>query len=156
MTEMSQPVSIDHPDYRPGRGERRADREIVLRNEAADAYRVWAKIWDNRRIGEPRYKGVRQDGLEQVVANGGLLGDLVLIAVGDATTRPLRSKAWSAATSHVEFERERYAAYEMAAALRDRYAAVAPVPVSLVPAGYADETCAHGRRFDTDCPDCEV
>lgn len=154
---MTTEVRINHPDYQPGRGEKSTDRQIVLHGEAYQAYRLWHRIWGNRRDRQDPYTGVRQDTVERIIADGGLLGDLVLIAVGDATIRPVRDeRVWDPARSPQEWRAERFAAYEVATALHAYYAASMPAPVSLVPAGYHDETCSHGRPFTADCADCEA
>lgn len=153
---MSTNISVDHPDYRSGRGERRADREINLTGPAADAYRIWTAIWGNRTSGQPPLDGIRQDGLAAVIAAGGLRAELVQAAVDDATNRPLRTGAWNPQTSPAETERARFAGYEMAKKLRDIYTAGSPNRfLPLTPAGYNDDnTCRHGRPFSAPCADC--
>jgi hypothetical protein len=74
-----------------------------------------------------------------------------LAAVGDATARTLLPES---GYTRPEWDRDRFAAYEMATALHDRYVVAVPPQPSLVPAGYAEETCSHGRRFDAECSDC--
>lgn len=156
---MTQTAAINHPDYRPGRGERSTDRQIRLHNEAADAFRVWAVIWSNRnwnarnpKAPRPLYEGIKKDALDRSIAEGGLRGALFTLAHTDATARPLLP---AFGYSRTDWDADRFADYDIAGKLAAAYEVAVAPPVSLVPAGYAEETtCRHGRKFSDECAEC--
>lgn len=134
-------ITVEHPDYRPGCGEKQLDRGVVLHNEAQQAFAVWEAIYTNRCGGADAYEGVNRDALAKVIAAGGVFGDLLNVAVSDAETRP--------ATSTIGHRAERHAVAVILVARRTELTAQ-PVPQPTT-----EDTCSHGVPFSVDCADCD-
>lgn len=143
-------VSINHPDYRPGRGQKRSDREIVLYAEAAQVWAVWQTIYGNRVDGRDTYAGVHRDALATTIAAGGVLGTLLSEFVADAETRTL-PKPWTVRDKVAETAP--WINYTVAGLLRDRRIELTAPAAVTVP---ADDTCSHGVSFTDICTECEV
>ena len=134
-------ITVEHPDYRPGRGEKQLDRGVALHGEAATALQVWATIYGNRIEGVDPYTGVNRDAVTKTAESGTVLGGLVQVAVSDAQARPL-----SRTIGH------RAERYDIACTLSARHAALAaPAPI----AESSDSSCSHGVPFTDDCTACE-
>jgi hypothetical protein len=131
-------ITVEHPDYRPGRGEKQLDRGLVLYDEAAQAFQVWAAIYGGRCDGNDGYERVDRDAVTKVIESGTVLGELVKLAVADAETRTL--------TDSVARRPERFA---VATALIARRAELTTTPKT------TEATCSHGAPFTADCTDCE-
>jgi hypothetical protein len=148
---MSQ-TSINHPDYRPGRGEKRSDREIALYAEAAQVWSVWRTIYTNRAEGRDAYDRVNREAITAVIAAGGILGTLVAEFVTDAETRAL-PKPWTVREQVAETAP--WIDYTVAGMLRARFAELKTPDPALIPVGYAEDTCSHGVAFTADCAACD-
>jgi hypothetical protein len=161
MTTVSTPVqTINHPDYRPGHGERRLDRGIVLYGEPAVAWSLWATLYANRCEAvqnpdqDPR-EGINEEQLATFVKDNDTFAQLVAIAEADAAqaTLPTHLSAtrlpfpeWKAAD-----QKARFAGYTIARRLHEHAESMREPYVPPV----QEDTCHHGVLFTSPCTDCD-